>query len=161
MTKAWKYIWIIFTVFLLASCQTTTTFFLGDTVEKEHLIPINVSADDQKWSTFDLDIAYSYTRNNDVFDIQGQVRLSQHYRMNYDYIPALDVYLVFLDSTSKVIGTTYLVRNYTYLTEAAIPFDIQSTAPPETVAFSFAYEGSATESGDGGGFTASYWLFPQ
>lgn len=160
--KAW---WILITLLaallILPGCQSTSSFYFGKQVDPEHVIPLPGGVENDKWSTFDLTITYSYTEDENIYNVNGQVELSDHYRMNYTSLRRLDVYLLFLDNHSTVLETARLASSYTHDLEASIPFTVRLPIPKNAVAFSFAYDGDAKDSDGKKGSVYSFWHLPK
>ena len=147
----------------MTGCQSVSTYYQGRTVAEEDLIPLSEVVESGQWSTFDMTINYNYENKGDDLHIGGQVKLSNHYTMNYAYLERLSVYLVFLDNDARVLKTARLANTPSFRINLPMPFSIQLPVPDEATAFSFAYDGSARESGGGKGKgqASHFWHLPK
>ena len=148
-------------VALLSGCQSVSSFYRGKTVAAEQVIPIAGTAKGEEWKTFDLTINFDYGEEGEFFAIGGEVALSEHYRMNYEWLRDLDILLLFIDNRLQVIEAAYLVRGGGHGTDATMPFSLKLPIPEQAAAFSFAYEGFAIAGDDKPGSPSFFWLRPK
>jgi hypothetical protein len=138
---------ILIALLVLSGCQSTSPFYTGKQVAPEQVTPVFGEAEKDKWSTFDLTITYNFNNESNNFNIDGQIELSDHYRMNYNSLRRLELYLLFLDSNSQVVEATKIFNNRSEYLDDTLTFTGSLVIPKDSVAFSFAYEGTVM-SGD-------------
>ena len=129
-------------VALTLGCQSTSTFYVGEKVEKPNL-RVPLSANKQQsgtWQTFDLIINYSIEKGQDSLTLTGQVQFTQHYRTVYNQVQRMDLYLLFLDEESRVLKTVALPTFFTGIEDIS-PIKTTQPLPSGTRAISFAYAG--------------------
>lgn len=148
-------------VLTLLACQSMSAFYQGRQPQAEHVVALTSSAEERVWSTFDLSIHYRVERVDGSGRVFGHVEMSDHYKINYEKLWSLDVYLLLLDEESRVVETRRVSWGVRDDIEDELDFDEQLTLPPNVVAFSFAYEGVAREMSSEAGGSSSFWLRPR
>ena len=133
-----------------SGCQSTKSFYKGRQAAPEYIVPLAGTSTNAQWKSFDLEMSYSHEERGDSFQISGQVKLSDHYKITYERLEDLELYLLILDSDSLVIKAARLITHHPYYIEAVLPFKTSLSLPPGAVAFSFAYDGVVREAGVGG-----------
>lgn len=131
---------------LSSGCAETSMMYSGNTVTSVPVVTLQSGGPNAGvWETFDMTIAYNYTRNSDVVEVDGQIALNDHYQLTYERLWRLDVYLFFVDEDSKVLETSFITRTAGSVPEERFSFSQSYKVPPGTTGLSFGYSGVAGE----------------
>ena len=148
MTIKLKFACLCFTCLLtLASgCVDLPMLYHGNTVSSVPVVDLQEGTPTTgRWETFDLVIEYKSIKKSDILEISGEASLSQHYRMTYDGIRKMYVYIFFLDKDSRILKTAYLVNAWFGNTGDIRQFSESYKVPIETAGISFGYSGEVSE----------------
>ena len=146
----------------LGACIGTGVFYVGKGVKAEHAVALEEAIQQEAtWETFDLTVNYRAVQEGDVLEMKGEVKLSQHFTMNYARLSRLDVYVLALDKDLRVLESSRLNLRPTIELEYPIGFTASLPLPSDTTSISFAYNGVAREGGTRDGGTSAFWLLPQ
>ncbi len=148
-------------IFLLnigSGCVPISKQFVGNTLApKQEVIKLQSGGPHMdSWQNFDVKIDYEYKQNDDVLNISGRAVLGQHYVMTFDNLDDLELYLFFIDSNSRVLGTNMLARSVTQNIAETLQFNESYKSPPGTTAISFGYKGHVSSMKD----NATFYLLP-
>ncbi len=145
---------LLLAAMILAGCQVqpVETYYRGYKSVNESAKPL-VRGDSQmgQWQTFDMQVDYRTRVGQDDLAISGTAKLGQYYLMNTNRLRKLDLYLFFLDDSSKVIKTVELSNGLTLLPEEIIAFNQDVKMPEAASFFAFGYRGEALRDDGGGG----------
>lgn len=129
-------------------CVEISTMYQGNTVTKVPVVALQGGGPHAgTWKTFDLVMDYQYKQNGGVLDISGQFALSEHYRMTYDTVSRIYVYLFFLDKDSRVLETVDFPDTGISRIEDSQSFSRTYKVPAGTTGVSFGYSGVVSEKG--------------
>ena len=135
----------------VVACQSSFFSFRGATVEPDDRIYLLEEGPGHGlWQTFDLAIEYQYEKKADMLELSGVVELSHHYRSLYESLNRLYLTVYFLDNEGKVLeGKLVFISNSLKLDDK-LSFKHLLEIPPDTVSFTFSYQGSVRGGGGGG-----------
>ena len=135
-------------LFLAVGCVETAMKFQGNPVSSVPVIELQEGGPHAGiWETFDIVMDYQYKQNGSVLDISGQYALGEHYRMTYDTVSRIRVYLFFLDKDSRVLETVDFPDTGISRIEDSQRFSRSYKVPAGTTGISFGYSGVASEKG--------------
>lgn len=149
-----------FFLLVVAGCVETSMMYQGNSPSPAmHVVSLQQGENQAgTWETFDMTINFKYTlQSADVLEISGQAFLSEHYQMNYGNLSRLDVFMFFLDESSRVLKTAKVTRAMTGDIAEIMTFSGQYAVPAEAKSLSFGYDGSTDEVYEGG---ASFYELP-
>ncbi|GEM_PF-1021625 len=130
-------------LFLISGCVDTSMMYRGNHIRSVPVVTLQEGgAYANTWQTFALLVDYSYVHTGDVFEISGQLELSDHYKINYGNIREMYVYLFFLDESSRVLETVALPKTWSGSTTETQEFSKSLQVPSGTTGFSFGYSGA-------------------
>ena len=170
-----KTLYIIKGYFLLLSlvsivaCQSSFFSYRGATVEPDDRIYLLEEGPGHGlWQTFDLAIEYQYEKKADMLELSGVMELSNHYRSLYEILSRLYLTVYFLDNEGKVLEGKQVFISNSLKIDDKFSFKHFLEIPPDTVSFTFSYQGKVRGGGggrepDGGGDggSDSFYKFPR
>lgn len=131
---------------LFVGCMARVDFFRGWEVPVEQIIPFNkdLSAEG-RWTTFDVVIDYTMSRQDGQLIVSGQAALTQHYHLLYNRVRNLEIYLFLLDDKGAVLRTEFLLTVVADSTEFKRGFSRSAPVPAAASGFALGYRGYADE----------------
>jgi hypothetical protein len=130
---------------LVLGCMPPQELYIGNKVTTHKVDLGKAEPQAGLWETFDIKINYKFAVKDQIIEIAGQAELGDHYKMVYDRVSSLDIYLFFLDHESRVLLTEPINRVLRVSTERTLFFAHTFRIPEGTKALSFGYSGKVTE----------------
>lgn len=162
MKKIMISLYLISGLFLLAGCQTPGT--LSSQPAAVAAKPGNplVEGGNQSgtWKGRDVTVDYKYVRSGSQIELSGVASFSDSITLLYARLQDFQLRAVFTDEQGRIVETRPLVTSHGGFDP--VPFKTTLAIPGRTAALSFAYQGTAIESGgdEGGGGGNRFWEGP-
>jgi hypothetical protein len=135
----------LFALIVLLSACVGSKGYVGQYIQSDKIITIEKDTLQKgTWNTFDLIVNYEYEIDGDLLRVSGRGELGEHYKMNYDRVRYLWVYLFTLDRDGIINGSISLPVHM-FRTEDRFEFERSVKLTDETRAISFGYDGFASE----------------
>ena len=147
---------ILMLVAALAACQGKLFSVEGKFVVEEKRIALQQQGTTSgSWQgKKDLTVDYTATRNQDVLQMAGEIKLKKHKKLN-----SFAFSLVLIDAEGKVLEVQPVVSAGGRQKIALLPFSHELTLPPGPRYFAFTYDGESSGIGQGGS-PKSFWSAP-
>ena len=156
---------LILLMVIFVSCKSGFFSYTGALVEPNNRIDLpEESAHKALLKTGDLSVHYSYARDSNRLKLTGFIEFDDSLKYNFSTIENFAFEVHFVNSDSKVIGSSIVVFfSYPQAIET-IPFKHSFELPPGTYAMAFSYTGTARDVGgsdkeSGSSGSADYWRF--
>lgn len=144
-----KFICLVLTclLVLVSGCGATTEMYQGMSVSPEQVIVTREHTPSQgMWETFDLTIEYEYLQDGSALEMTGEIALGEHYQEIYTRLVSLQIFLLFVDESSRVLETdSFIVNVWNRRTDETFRFSRFFKMPTGTAGFSFGYLGEVHE----------------
>ncbi len=151
---------LIALVLSIASFWTTAGWSQNGSVPSQDRITISQPQNSGVWKAKDLTVDYSYSRNQDQFNLSGKVNFADYMTLGYSLLQDFRLSAIFFDENGRVIETKGITTQRGSL--ESFPFRVALRLPSRALSMSFSYQGKAIESGgeDGGGGATNFWYNP-
>ena len=151
-------------IVLMVGCQSISFDPRGHTVPEAKLIVLPQSGDySGTYKNEDVNIAYTFVRNQNQLGISGTVRFADRIMMGFVIVQVFHLDAILVDAQGKVLDMTGLTTAsaVNLLYDGSIDFSKMVTLPPNTAALAFSYRGMALSGGsDDDGGSMDFWEYP-
>jgi len=129
-----------------SGCVELAMLYHGKTVSNAPVVALQEgSAITGRWETFDLVVNYQYAKKGDSLEFSAKAALSEHYKMTYDKLTEMRVFIFFLDKDSRVLETASFADTWSSNTRDTQDISQSYVTPPGTSEFSFGYSGQVRD----------------
>jgi hypothetical protein len=126
---------------VLAACTSSLFSYRGQTANPQSRIALQEGLHKAVWSTDDLSVEYSYSRNSNNLRISGQVELSNELKDVSDVVANFFLQVVFLNADGRASDTEELVAAGYGEPITKWQFDRTYVMPANAAAMAFSYDG--------------------
>ena len=137
-----KVLSVVFFWFLLAACQSTSSYYLGALADGEGE-PLAVAAAYQQahqWEDLYLLIDSALSADGGQKRLSGTVEFSLHSQGMYGRVRSLDLRVFLVDEEKRVVDYRPVMRFLGRSTRDQVPFSVVLPDTPGAVAYTFGYE---------------------